>query len=142
MTERIAQNPHALGIIAALEAEGLDVGDGIAPHDVTSTDDEAWTPYVVLYMLPGGDVDGTAGSPDSDGDLRFQLTSVGRTAAEARHVNDRAAQAFRDNPVEVPGRSVQRVRPLEATNAVRRDDDVQPPLFFVVARYGAWTFPA
>lgn len=141
MTERIAQNPHALAIIAALELEGLDVGDGHAPHDV-APDDPAWTPYVVLYMLSGGEVDGTAANPDSYGDLRFQLTSVGRLAAEARYIADRAAQAFLVYPVTVPGRSVQRVRPIEASNGVRRDDDVQPPLYTVVARFGAFTFPA
>lgn len=139
MTDLIEQDPHALAIIARLEGVGLTVGDGEAPFD--DDGERLPPPYVVLYMLPGGEVDGTAATPDSDGDLRFQLTSVGRLAAEARFIADRASAAVQGGPLTVAGRAVQRARPIEASNGVARDDDIQPPLFYVTARFGAWTFP-
>lgn len=140
MTDVIEQDPHALAIIARLEAATLIVGDGEAPLDEDG--EKIPPPYSVLYMLPGGEVDGSAASPDSDGDIRFQLTHVGRLPAEARWQADRAGAELVGHPLVVPGRSVRRVRPLEASNRVERDDDVTPPLFYVPARFGAWTFPA
>lgn len=129
------QNPHALAVIAALEADGLTVGDHIAPGDSDP-------PYHVLYMLPGGELDGPMTAPEADADFRFQITTVGRLPDEARWHADRAAAALESEPVTVAGRFVCRIRPIEASNGVRRDDDVTPPLFYVVARYGARSFPA
>lgn len=133
--DRISQDRHALALIAALTAPGLTVGDHRKP-------DGASPPYTVFYMLPGGEVDGSLETPDADGDLRFQLTHVGRLPAEARWEADRASTALLSAAVTVAGRSIDRVRPLEASNQVQRDDDIDPPLFYLVARYGAWTTPA
>src|SRR3712207_5058636 len=99
----VAQNPHAEAILAALEAAGLTVDDAWAP--------ETSPPYVVLYMLPGGEVDGTAASPDSDADLRFQLTTVASHPSQARDIADEAAAALDGLTLTVPGRSVDRIRP-------------------------------
>jgi hypothetical protein len=134
VTTRIEQHPHAVAVLAALQAAGLSVGDHHAPAGNP--------PYVVLYVIGGGVVDGTLGTPDSDGDLRFQVTAVGRHPGEARWIADRAAAALTDEPITVAGRVAQRVRPIEASSGVQRDDDVTPPLFYATARYGLWTFPA
>lgn len=131
------QNPHALAIIASLQAAGLTVGDGVAPK---SSDGKIVAPCVVLHMIPGGEIDGTAAAPDEWADGRFQLTAVGRVAAQARDYADQATQALIDNPITVTGRSVQRVRPIEPWGRVERDDAVSPPLFYSTRRHGLWSF--
>lgn len=139
MTE-IAQNPHALAVIASLEAAGLTVGDGVAPRD--GSPPRIVAPCVVVHMVPGGAIDGTAGDPDGWADARFQLTCVGRVAAEARYTADLADSALGDNPPTVDGRKVRRVRPVEPWGRVERDNDVTPPLFYATRTWGLWTFPA
>jgi hypothetical protein len=131
----IAQNPHALAIIAALEASsGVPVGDAVAPEMHSGR-------YVVVYMLPGGEIDGTAADPDEWIDGRFQLTAVGRVASEARWVADKAAEAVTaDGAVTVTDRTIQRVRPLDSWGGVVRDDDVTPPMFYTTRIFGLYSF--
>lgn len=136
MSHPVLQNPHALAVIAELEAAGLAVGDGIRPDDVTEGR------YTVFYMLPGPPPDGTLEDPDDDADLRFQLTHVGRVASEARYEADAAHEALTIAEISVEGRSVYRVRKLGGSDGTRRDDDVTPPRFYDVAIYGLFTTPA
>lgn len=141
---QIEQNPHALAVVAALEAAGLAVGDGVAPRVGAGSSDPFVAPCVVVYMIPGGMIDGPLGDPDADGDGRFQLTSVGRLASEARWYADKALAAVSaPGAVVVPGRSIQRVRPMGTWGGVERDDSVPiPPLFYVTAVFGLFTFSA
>lgn len=140
MTTVIEQDPHALAILAALESADVQAGDAEAPHEI-KPDSEAWTAYTVLYLLNGGGLDGTLCDPEADGHLPFQLTSVGRTPAEARFVADRAAAALTSQPIEVTGRSVLRCRRTEAGSGSQRDDEIEPPLFYAVARFTLTTTP-
>ncbi len=135
----IEQDPHALAVVASLEAGGLTVGDGEAPR--TGNPPKIVAPCVVVHMVPGGQVDGTAGDPDGWADARFQLTAVGRMAAEARHVADRAGQALDTNGITVPGRKIRRLRPVGPWGPTVRDNDVTPPLFYATRTYGMFTFP-
>ena len=138
MTE-IGQNAHALAIVAALEADGLVVGDVAAPRQ--GNPPKIVAPCVVVHMVPGGEIDGTAGDPDEWADARFQLTAVGKVAAEARWYADRAAAALAANGVTVAGRSIRRLRPIEPWGRVERDQDLTPPLFYSTRTYGLFTFP-
>ena len=133
---------HAAGIIATLEAAGLTVGDHARPF-ATPADpaDSDWAPYVMVYLQPGGGVDGPASDPDSEFDGRFTLVSVGRVAAEARDTGDDAYVAITAG-FSATDRSIQRVRPLEANGIVMRDDNVTPALFSHSRRYGFLSFPA
>lgn len=137
MTDGFEQNPHALAIIAALD--GLTVGDHEAPLDDDGV--PLPPPYVIVYLLPGGTVDGPLGKPDVDRDVPFQLTAVGRLAAEARDYLDQAVAAITGQTVTVAGRAVYRCRPTEAAGQVQRDDDVQPPVFYGIARFSIFTTP-
>ena len=92
-------------------------------------------------MVAGGTVGGTLGCPDELVDARFQLTAIGRLAAEARDVADRAAAAL-EGGLAVPGRRIRRVRPIDPWSRIERDEDVQPPLFYAVRTYGLFSFPA
>lgn len=135
-------NPHALAILGALTAAGLAAGDGEAPKTHTGR-------YVVLYMISGGETDGTAADPDEWIDGRFQLTCVGRSASEARWVADQAGKAVTaPGAVQVAGRGIQRVRPLDGGVNVQRDDDPARPtdgtpqtgLFYATRDFGFYSF--
>lgn len=125
-------NPVAEAIKASLVAAGLSVGDHRAPAGVP--------PYTVLYMQPGGRVEGTAANPAEFYDFRFRLTSVGQVPAQARWQHDRAEAALQAHPVTVSGRTIQRVQRIDASPGVQRDDAVDPPLYYATALYGAWNF--
>jgi len=134
----ISQIDHAAALLALLETTGLPVGDGAAPWNGPQKTYVA--PSVVLHMIAGGTVDGTVGCPDEVVDARFQITAVGRNAAEARGVADRAAAVLAGG-LSVPGRRVRRLRPMDPWSRIERDEDLQPPLFYAVRTYGLWTFP-
>lgn len=136
----IEQDPHALGVIATLEAAGLTVGDGVGKVD---SGGELITPQVIVHMIPGGQIDGTAASPDAWADARFQLTAVGSIARQARWALDKASTALADNGVTVAGRVIQRVRPVENQpwGKTERDQDVTPPVFYATRVYGMHSFP-
>lgn len=131
------QNPHARAIIAALEAADLTVGDGVAPKSADAKQFVA--PCVVLYTRAGGFKTGTLAQPDVDGDMRFQLTAVGRLAAEARQYADRAHDALKAHPIDVDGRLICRVRRLWVASTIERDEDVTRPLFYLPVEYGLFT---
>lgn len=131
------QNPHARAIIASLEAADLTVGDGVAPK---SPDAKTFVaPCIVLYTRAGGFKSGTLAQPDVDGDMRFQLTAVGRLAAEARWYADRAHAALTNHPIEVDNRLICRVRRMWIASTIERDDDVTRPLFYLPVEYGLFT---
>jgi hypothetical protein len=120
---------HTAGVIAALEAEGLTVGDA------TAEDLEA--PYVVVYRL-NGTRDGEADAPDDRGEFIYQLTCVGRLASEAERLAELSESALR--AMTVAGRAVKVW--VEADGAVSRDDDVVPAVFYATPRFRIWTTPA
>lgn len=129
-------DPHALAIIAALEADSLTVGDGKGRE----TNGAVTAPQIIVHMIPGGTIDGTAQDPDDWADARFLLTAVGRTAAEARWYADKGAAALAGNPVTVAGRTIRRVRPTEPWSKVEQDNDLTPPLFYATRQFGLWSF--
>lgn len=54
-----------------------EAGDGEAPADRT-------TPYHVLYVIPGGTLDGSWGNPHEEMDVVVQVNSVGGTREQAQ----------------------------------------------------------
>lgn len=130
---------HARPIVDVLETAGLLVGDGVAPK---GDRDKVIAPCVIVHMLPGGTFDGGPDDPESNSDIRFQITSVGLTASQARLTAKAAADALRAGPFTVAGRVIQRVRPL-GNPGVERDDDLpSPPLFYAAQQWAAWSFLA
>ena len=120
---------HTDAVIAALEADGLTVGD--------ATGEGLAAPYVVVYRI-SGTRDGEAAAPEDRAELVFQLTCVGTGRQQAEWVQDKAETALRS--ITVAGRSV-RVW-VDTDGAVSRDDDVSPPLWYSTPRYRLWTTPA
>lgn len=129
---------HAQAIIDTLGNAGLVVGDGEAPRPAGRS--EIITPCVVFHMVDGGLVDGTLADPDEWVDARFQLTAVGRVAAEVRDIADKASAALAGG-VTVAGRRVMRVQPIDPWGRVERDNDVTPPVYYCTQLWRLFSFP-
>lgn len=134
----IDTDSHARSIFDKLEADGLTVGDGIAP---AGSDGRILAPCVIVHMLPGGIYEGGPDEPSRNSQIRFQLTSVGLTASQARITATRAGEALKDGGFTVDGRSIQGVEPFTHPG-VSRDDDLTQPLFYAVQVWSAWSFAA
>lgn len=139
----IAQNPHITAVVELLETATfagapLRVGDGVAPK---STDRKIVAPSVIVFGRPGGSLISSVGCLDTDGVMRFQTTSVGRSAAEAREVDDKARATLTASALTVEDRACT-IRPNDSSSSTERDDDVIPSLFYVVSMYRLLTFSA
>lgn len=134
--------PHHRALIDRLEIAhpNIAVGNHQAP---LSDDKETFAaPAAVLYLRPGGTVNGSLGEPDADADIPFQVTGIGRSAKQALWVLDRCHEALTGTPLEAEDRAIARVRRVTAGVAPSRDDDVTPALFHVAAEYRLWSFAA
>ena len=81
-------------------------------------------PYVAVYSIAGGALDGSLAAPDDDVRFPVQVTCVGRHRKEAQYLQAAVRVALLDDSnVTVAGRSVMRVV-LEQPSGVTRDDDV------------------
>ncbi len=109
------------------------IGDGQAPAD----DDR---PYAVLYSLDENEREGDMSTIDVTGWFEYQITSVGDTRSQAEWLADLlrtlilAANLTPSGFVMFPFRKV-------VTGLPERDDDVQPPLFYVVQVVEGFTAP-
>lgn len=127
---------HTDAVIAALEAAGLVVGDAEA---VDATRVPLEPPYAVVYPMPGR-LGGTMADPERDGQVVYQVTSVGVSRSEAEWVRDKAREVLLPGLV-VAGRRIVRVK-VEMVGEVARDDDVSPPRFFIPERFRFWSVPS
>lgn len=125
--------PHVRALQQILTATGLAVGIGVAPDNTAA-------PYVVLYADPGM-LEGSVGNPNETLLVTFQISAVGVGGEQALQQADRARAALLAGPPTVPGRSVQPLWLLDS-QPVRRDDQVQPPLFVATAQYRMRSDPA
>lgn len=138
MTSTPLLSPHVAAVVDLLDGGGLTVGDHAAP--------DADLPYVVVYLIPGGSVTGTAAEPSTGAELIFQTTSVGRLAAEALDLDDQVTALLDGTRLDVDGHAPQVVRLLTGSGGVLRDDSAGtpdrplPPLFYAQRRWVLWTF--
>lgn len=125
---------HSKAVEAALVAAGLRVGVGRRPAGDL--------PCVVLY--PGGlnELNGPVSDSHADAAPIMQITSVGATVDQTEWARDKAAVALLDGAITVAGRAHAQPPVLEASQPVRRDDDVTPPVFYAVDLYRLSTTPA
>lgn len=121
----------------ALTDAGLTVYLGGTP---TTT---GWTPpdkYAVLYPEPGEAVRESLADTRADFMAVFQVTCVGGSMERALWVADRVRQAL-SGPLSVEGRSAWRPEDLGGP-PVQRDDDTNPPSWFVPVQYRIKSLPA
>lgn len=104
--------------------------------------DSDFTPYRIVYPIPGGLFDGTLGCPSDDASLIYQVTCIGRDRPQCEWVVDQTNEVLVEQTLIVPGRYVSRVWADMAGGGVRRDDEVQPPVFISTPRYRVESAPA
>ncbi len=104
----------------------IKIGDGQAPAD----DDR---PYAVLYALDDAERAGDMSSAvDVTGWFEFQITSVGDTREQAEWLADLLRTLMMSANLTPSGFVMFPWRNL-VTNLPERDDDEQPPLFYVTS---------
>jgi hypothetical protein len=129
--------PHVDAVQAALEAADLMVYLGGAPTA------PGWTPpdkFAVLYPEPGEAVRESLADTRTDFVTTFQITCVGGSMERALWVADRARAAL-SAPLAVEGRATWRPEELGGP-PVQRDDDTNPPSWFVPVQYRLMSIPA
>lgn len=129
--------PHVDAVQAALEGAGLTVYLGGTP---TSS---VWSPpdlYVVLYPEPGSAVRESLADARTDFTTVFQITCVGGSMERALWAADKARAAL-SGPLAVEGRATWRPEDLGGP-PVQRDDDTNPPSWFVPVQYRLMSIPA
>ena len=122
---------------AALEEGGLTVYLGGAPTNA------GWTPpqqYAILYPEPGEAVRESLADTRADFMATFQVTCVGASMERALWVADKVRQAL-NGSLAVEGRTAWRPEDLGGP-PVQRDDDTNPPSWFVPVQYRIKSIPA
>ena len=133
---------HTDAVIARLVAGGLVVGDASPPTVPYGGETrDTFIKYAIVYPL-GGPTDGDLVDPNSDATLSWQVTCVGFTREMAEWVVDRCNTLLDGHMLTVTGRSVEPIYLDLSGAAVRRDDDVKPPVFYGTPRYRATSRPA
>ena len=101
----------------------------------------AFRPYRIVYPLTGGTMgadqdQGTLANPSDDASLIWQVTCVGATRPQCEAVvhdtNELLVEQM--SSFTIPGRFVMRVW-CDMTGGVRRDDELQHPVFIPTPRY-------
>jgi len=133
------------GVLAALDAAGLLVGDATAPAAggwQGAAGQSQFTPYVVVHPLPGGRLAGTIAHPNETAKLVFQVTAWGSTREQAEWAADGARSALlASGAVTEAGRSVFSVT-VELLAGCWLDDTVRPALHRTGDRFAVTTVPA
>jgi hypothetical protein len=124
--------PHTEAVLATLRAAGVTVGNA-SGAGLTS-------PYCVLYTDVGA-LDGPLGDRFADLTQTLFVHGIGTGPEQAQWEADKARVALLTMPITVAGRAVLSITHVTSQPA-RRDDAVQPPLFYAVDQYRLATTPA
>lgn len=140
-----AARPHTDAVKAALEETGLLVGRGVQPTgsgwqgEPGASDHKA---YVVLYPSAGGTDSEVLADPHEYLDYRVQVTCVGATQDATERTADLVkARLVGQIITGVQGRAVFPFQ-LDLDRPAARDDQVSPPLHYIVLQLFARSGPA
>ena len=125
-----SQRKHTEGVIAALEAANLNVGDGEAPNGSL--------PHWVVYPIPGGRAFGSLAEPHEDAELVYQVNCVGTTREQAEWAADKAMVLL--DGVTVDDRTIAFVD-VDSLPGTRRDTSVTPAVWMSTPRFRLTSTP-
>lgn len=128
--------PHVDAVQAALEARGLTVYVGGTPGGTWSPPDK----FAVLYPDPGTAGRASLAGERTDFTHACQITCVGGSAERALWVADETRKAL-DHPLTVDGRTTWQPED-QGGPPLQRDDDVNPPLWFLPVLYLIQSIPS
>lgn len=140
----VDRGPETDALLAVLASADILAGDGLKPPDAgwpLEDTSQPFLPYVVLFQGVTVQIDGPVTDPNADTISEYQLTSIGVTRASASVLARNAKDALLNTPLAIADRTVQRVEWV-AGRPAQRDDDVTPPLFYVIDIYTVNTSPA
>jgi hypothetical protein len=125
----VTQRAHVVAFVSMLEDADLTVFVSVSPNNTAP-------PYVVVHpAMPqptGQTLCGTSSRRSHD----LQTTSVGVTTEQAQAVAEDVSDAVLEKRPVIVGRECGPVS-KEYTQTARRDDDVDPPVFYAV---DGWSF--
>lgn len=133
MTAPAPARPHSTALVALLTA-AIPAYLGEAPATRPAR-------YVVLYPDPGTP-EGTLGDRHRWLLLEFQVTAVGTTVEQCQWAADTARTTLLTQIPTVAGRVVHPLWQVGYPPPVRRDDDVQPPVYVQPVSYRLRSVPA
>lgn len=117
---------HLAAVEATLATTGIPVARGDKPagagwQGVPGT--SSFVPYMVLDAIPGGVTSGSAGDPQADVSVPFDVRCIGASATQAEKVADRARRVLCESrdAVVVPGRALLLPVSLEMASPARAD---------------------
>jgi hypothetical protein len=132
--------PHAAAVAAVLTAAfnavtpAVPLGVGRKPDDTTADR------YAVLWPLTP-QFDGPIADDAADVVYGFQVTSVGATVEQVEAVADLARTALLATDLSVAGRHCDPTSPTGGSG-IRRDDTLDPAMWYRAETYDVYTSPA
>lgn len=137
MTAPAPPGPHAIGIRNLLLAQLPAAVKG----EIGGAPAGASPPYWALYPDPGTP-EGTLGDRHRDLLMEFQVTVVGSGAEQVLDVAGRVRTVLLTQLPTVAGRVVQPLWETPTGERVRRDNDVNPPVWYLPLIFQMRTEPA
>lgn len=100
-------------------------------------------PYVVVFHIVGGRLDGPLSDTQADIELRILVVCYGNTARETTILRDLThAEMMDKSNFTVTGRRIRDIRLETPSDGIYRDDDVSTPIFYTRTIYVMNTVPA
>lgn len=137
---------HTAAVLTALTG-AVTLGGTAVPVADTEVTDSVSPPYIVVQTSPGGQLDGSMGTPHDDLDFVVLVKCVtarnstdGQGRAQCQHAQGQARNLILGG-VSVTGRRVQSAR-LDVPGGVMVDTSVEPHRFYSVDRFVIPTTPA
>lgn len=126
----------AQAVQGLLTSAGLSSSIGEAPTDLNP-------PHVVVWPGAGFEVPTDLHDVIGDLELSIQLTAIGTTAEQAQWASDKARNAVnRVIPADIEDYTFWPIYAENSSQPVRRDDQVEPPLFISTSRWTIRSTPA
>lgn len=126
--------PHYNAILAALApladrpVQPIAIGDGGAPLPVPKSQ-----MYAAVYLSPGAAAIASLAGERTGFQVPFQITAVGPTQEKCLWVADRVREVLAVN-LPVTGRGTFQTEERGGPD-IQRDDDVNPPVWFLPVQY-------
>jgi hypothetical protein len=112
-----------------ISGAGVSCSVGEAPANLSA-------PHCVVWPGAGFEMPTNLALPIGDLRLSFQLTAIGTTAEQAQWVSDTARVAINKvTPAPIADYTFWPIYAEPASQPVRRDDQVEPPLFVSTSRW-------
>jgi len=144
----VNRSEHVTAVIDHLRASisAFPIGDGYRPV-IESADPDLDAkyedpPYAIVFLRPGGILDGPISDSEADTVFSIQITGVGNTQTEALTVSDICLKYMDKGSITIPNRKIRNISKSISSDGAQRDDDVPTPVYYSFEIYDIDTVPA